>query len=153
MFPAQLESLKNAMTAILLDTTSSDVVPSTVEPQGAAVDLNPTIIKEIPVATITLVRSDKSRKSRSVFYTAVGYLGSVKFSKSFFVDKTGPESLELTNDAFVEARQPKVKLSKEERKALRLAQPKVKLTLEEKLARAEARTAKLRAKLATDAAA
>ncbi len=101
--------------------------------------------------TISLTKDTKARKSNAVTYTAPGYAGSVRFSKSFFADKSGPASMTLSDESFGAARVAKAKLTAEERKALRASQPK--LTPAEKLAKIEERAAKLRAKIAASSTA
>jgi hypothetical protein len=102
--------------------------------------------QESKVMNLSLVRNDKQRKSNAVTYNVAGYAGSVRFSKSFFADKTGPASFTLDSDQFGEPRKTRATMTAEERKAARANAPK--LTPAEKLAKIEERAAKLRAKIA-----
>jgi hypothetical protein len=105
---------------------------------------------------IVLKRSDAPRKTnRLVIYNLEGRNGSVQFLSTLFGGSqkdrgNPPETLTLVGD-FAEPKQPKVKLTKEERKALRANAPKP--TLADKLAKAQARMDALKAKLAAEAAA
>jgi hypothetical protein len=97
---------------------------------------------------VTLTRNDKQRKSTSVVYTSDQIRGSVRFAKSSFTDGNAPETIVVNSDAFAA---PKPKLTPEQRKEARKNAPK--LTAAERLAKAEARLAKLREKAAAEQAA
>lgn len=133
---ADVSSAASMETSVTLDSSSS-------------VETSTQTAKDTTTMVISLTRDNKARKSNAVTYTAAGYNGSVRFSKSFFADKTGPESLTLDSETFAAARQPRAKMTPEERKAARAAAPK--LTPAEKLAKIEERAAKLRAKIAASA--
>lgn len=141
---AHVESASNvaAAQAATQNESTDGTTPAATSP--AAPEQTHTMI------TISLTRNDKKRKSNAVAYIAEGYAGSVRFSKSFFADKTGPASLTLSAEEFANARQARAKMTPEERKAARAAQPK--LTPEQKLAKIEERAAKLRAKIANASA-
>lgn len=96
---------------------------------------------------ITLNRSDKTRKSSSIVYTADGFRGSLRVSKTYFANGTAPDQLTVATDALA---QPKAKMTAEERKAARKLAPK--LTPQQRLEQLEARAAKMREKLAKIAA-
>jgi hypothetical protein len=102
-----------------------------------------------PVMQITLVKSNKNRKSTSVVFNASnGLRGSARFAKTFFKDGNAPDTLVIDGDAFAS---PKEKLTAEQRKELRKQAPK--LSASEKLAKLQERAAKLQAKIAAEAAA
>lgn len=138
------------------------------EPEAASSpsNLNPAVATTEPVSQpetpaqekkmeITLKRSDAPRKTnRLVIYNLEGRGGSVQFLSTLFGGSqkdrgNPPETLTLVGD-FAEPKQPKAKLTKEERKALRANAPKP--TLADKLAKAQARMEALKAKLAAEAA-
>lgn len=131
---------------------SSTVSSSQVEATGTAPDANttesevgtstPAQTGDRTMAELIFTRSDKQRKSISVVYTASGYPGSVRFSKTLFADKNAPLSVTVASDAFAG---PRVKLTAEERKARLKARPK--LTDAQKLEKIEQRAARLREKL------
>lgn len=97
------------------------------------------------VMDITLTKSNAPRKGDRlvIFNFGDGRRGSVQFQRSLFGDAI-PDSLTLVGE-MAEPKAPKAKETAEERKARLKALPK--LTLAEKVAKAEERTAKLRAKL------
>ena len=92
---------------------------------------------------ITLSRNDSPRRSLMVVFTVEGRPGSIRFSKTLFVDQTAPASLTLSDAAFAA---PKVKETAEARKARLKALPKA--TPAERLAKMEARLVKMKAQLA-----
>lgn len=98
---------------------------------------------------LTLKRSDAARKGvRLVIYNFTdGRAGSVQFLRTAFPKDAVPDTITMEGD-FAEyvPKEAKVKETAAERKARLAALPK--LTLAEKVARAEKRTADLRAKLA-----
>lgn len=104
------------------------------------------------MADFTLVRNDKQRRSTNIVYTAAGLKGSVRFSKSAFVDGNPPAEfvVSIGDGIIAPPKAPRAKMTPEERKAARAAQPK--LTLAEKVAKAEKRAADLKAKLEKQAA-
>jgi hypothetical protein len=125
-------------------------VVNIVEAVNASIQKESVIMTEALV-TLELKRSDKERKSNSVVFVAAGYKGSVKFGKAFFTG-TAPETLSLEGP-FAPAKQPRVKMTAEERKAARAAQPKLTLAQKAELAdkraaKNSARAAKLREQLA-----
>ena len=99
---------------------------------------------------INLTRSDKQRSTQMVVYTVDGRPGSVRFSKTLFKDKNAPEKVTLVTEAFAGPKEPKRQETKEERKARLAALPKP--TAAEKVARMEAKLAKLRQKVASEQA-
>lgn len=94
---------------------------------------------------MTFTRSDKTRTSKSIVYTANGQRGSVRISKELFADKTGPAKLTSLDELNATPKIAKAKMTKEERKAHLATLPK--LTDAQNLAKLEARTAALRAKM------
>jgi hypothetical protein len=82
------------------------------------------------------------KRGRNAIYT--GAAVSIRIPIGAFPDKQPPQTLEV-GDGFAGPKEPKARMTPEERKAARAAQPK--LTLAEKVAKAEQRTAALRAKL------
>lgn len=108
------------------------------------------------MADLKLVLSKAARKSaRLVIYNIEGRTGSVQFLSTLFgggnkSQGNPPETLTLVGEfAEPKVKEPKVKLTPEERKARLASLPK--LTLAEKVAKAEARMEKLRQKLAAEA--
>lgn len=131
------------------ETTGQDAgttVSSPAVTSDSPVSTNPTGAQ--PMADITFTRNTAARKSLAEVYTAEGYPGSVRFSKTLFVNKTAPDAITISHPAFAG---PRVKETKEERK-LRLKNAP-KLTDAEKLEKIEAKAAKLRAKVQGTAAA
>lgn len=131
------------------ETTGQDAETTVSSPavtSDSPVSTNPTGAQ--PMADITFTRNTAARKSLAEVYTAEGYPGSVRFSKTLFVNKTAPDSITISNPAFAG---PRVKETKEERKARLKAMPK--LTDAQKLEKIEAKAAKLRAKVQGTAAA
>lgn len=145
-WPVPVEAEKAVDTSAHVDVLSPLLTETQTQDMTSSVETSSQTKKDPTTMNISLVRSNKARKSNAVTYTADGYNGSVRFSKSFFADKTGPESLSLDSEAFAAARQARAKMTAEERKAARAAAPK--LTPAEKLAKIEERAAKLRAKIA-----
>ncbi|HET9536989.1 MAG TPA: hypothetical protein VFP43_16895 [Mesorhizobium sp.] len=90
---------------------------------------------------ITFTRSDRERKSQAIVYTADGYAGSARLSKTLFVDKQGPATLTISAAEFKAPRQVE---TAEERKARLKAMPKP--TLQEVIDKRQAALDKLRAK-------
>lgn len=91
------------------------------------------------IVTLTLKGLDK--RGRNAVY--LGAAVSLRFPIAAFPGKVPPTSIPV--DGLAGPRAPKAKLTAEERKAARANAPK--LTLAEKVARAEERTAALKAKL------
>lgn len=96
-----------------------------------------------------LTRKSISKNGKAAYYT--GAAQTLRFPLGVFPNKTAPESITVTDDLFAPARQPKVKETKEERKARLAALPKP--TLAEKIAKREAALAALKAKAEKEAAA
>lgn len=95
---------------------------------------------------LTFTRNDKQRRSNMVVFDAPeGRRGSVRISKTLFGKDQVPQTVAIEHPNFATPKVPYAKMSAEERKAARLARPK--LTPAEKLARAEEKIAKLRAKV------
>ncbi len=150
--PSKSSKSKSSKSQKVVDnTTSADVssATSTAASDAASTPAQPAQQTENHVPSITLNRSDKTRKSNAVVYTAAGYQGGVRFPKSFFTDKTGPETISVSDDSFAAARVARAKMTPEERKAARANAPK--LTPQEKLAKIEERAQKLRDKIAKSA--
>lgn len=96
---------------------------------------------------IVLSLDTKARKSSAVVYSGEGLRSGVRIAKSAFANKTAPTTITIVSDSFA---QPKVKETKEERKARLAAAPK--LTLAEKIAKREASLQALKDKAAKQAA-
>ena len=93
---------------------------------------------------MTLTYKGLSKNGRNAFYT--GTFVPLRFPLSVFPDKQAPQTIEVADGAFAPARQPKQRLTKEERAAL------PKPTLAERIAKREAQLAKDKAKLAAQGA-
>jgi hypothetical protein len=102
--------------------------------------------KARPIMSVTLTKDTKARKSSSIVYTGAGLRSGVRIAKSAFKDGVAPDTLVIESDAFAEAKQPRAKMTAEERKAARANAPK--LTLAEKIAKREKQLADLKAKAA-----
>lgn len=88
-----------------------------------------------------------SKNGKNAFYGGAATV--IRIALSAFPDKQAPAVIDVNDGVFAPAKQPKVRETKEERKARLAAQPKP--TEAEKIARAEAALAKRKAKLAGDA--
>lgn len=94
---------------------------------------------------MTLALKGLNKKGNAAIYSGLKH--PVRFPLANFTDKQAPATLDLTGPFAVPAvKEPKVKLTAEERKAARAAKPKP--TLAEKAAKLEAQAAKLRAQAA-----
>ena len=100
-------------------------------------------IKEQKNMTLTYVKL--SRNGKNAFYSGAAI--PFRIPLSAFPGKTAPQTIEVTGEPFAPARQPKAKLTKEERAAL------PKPTLAEKIAKREKALADLKAKAEKEAAA
>lgn len=96
---------------------------------------------------MTLNLSGLNKKGNAAIYK--GAAGSVRISVAAFHGKTPPTTIEVADGVFEPARQPKAKMTAEERKALRASQPKP--TLAERIAKREEALARDKAKLAAQA--
>lgn len=96
---------------------------------------------------MTLTFKSLTKSGRDAIYT--GAVRAVRFSLDLFTDKQAPAAIEVEGN-FAAPKAPKVRMTKEERKALRDSQPKP--TEAERIARAEAKLAERKAKLAAVAA-
>lgn len=103
------------------------------------------------MASISLTKDTKARKSSSVIFTGAGLVGSMKLTKSAFPNGVAPNTLVFTIEDGVLAapKQPKAKMTAEERKAARANAPK--LSAAEKLAKLNERAAKLQARIDAEA--
>lgn len=109
------------------------------------VAIRPPTKKEQEFMTLTLKGLDK--RGRNAIYSGAAI--SLRFPVGAFPNKQAPPTIALPDGALAgpkEAKTPREAMTPEQRKAARAAQPK--LTLAEKVAKAEARTAALRDKLA-----
>lgn len=97
---------------------------------------------------MTLTKKGLSKNGRNVFYA--GALVALRIPLTAFPDKNPPETIEVADGVFAPAKQPKAKMTAEERKAARAAQPK--LTLAQRIERREQALARDREKLAKQAA-
>lgn len=95
---------------------------------------------------MTLTLKGLSKNGKQAIYA--GSAQNVRIPVGNFPDKTAPETIDVADGVFVAAKQPKVKLTAEERKAARANKPKP--TLAEKLAAQEKKAAKLREQLAKE---
>lgn len=87
-----------------------------------------------------------NKKGNTAIYE--GTNGSVRITLSSFPDKTAPASFEVPEGLFVAKRQPKPKMTAEERKAARANAPKP--TLAERAEKARIRAEKLAAQAAAE---
>lgn len=138
-----------AETAQPAETASAEAQPATETTAAPAEAAPATEAGSTKVMEITLKRSDKQRSTQMVVYTVDERPGSVRFSKTLFKDKAAPPEVTLQSDAFAGPKEPKRVETKEERKARLAALPKP--TAAEKLARLEAKIAKLRPKVEAEA--
>lgn len=92
--------------------------------------------------TMTLTFKSLSKNGRNAFYS--GAAVAIRIPLTAFPNKTAPQSIEVADGAFAPAKQPKPKMTAEERKAARAAKPKP--TLAEQAERARIRAEKLAAK-------
>lgn len=99
--------------------------------------------------TMTLTLKGYNKKGNAAIYS--GLRATIRVALINFPDKQAPTSIELPDGVFAApaVKQPKVKLTAEERAAARAAKPKP--TAAERVARMEARLAKERAKLEAEA--
>lgn len=125
------------------DAVTSNEQKAQDAPTDAA--MKPPFIKD---TNMTLALKGLDKRSRNAIYT--GAAVSMRFPVGAFPNKVPPATLEFADGSFAGPKGSKTPMTAEERKAARKAQPK--LTLAEKVAKAEERTAKLREKLAADAA-
>ena len=95
---------------------------------------------------MNLTLKGQSKNGKQAMYGGAKQV--LRFPVGVFVGGTAPQSFDVPDGVFEApvAKTPKVKLTPEERKAARAAKPKP--TLAEKVAAAEARLAKQKAKLA-----
>jgi len=93
---------------------------------------------------MTLTLKGLSKNGKAAFYA--GAATTVRIQLSAFVDQTAPQAIAVPDGAFAPPRQPKPKLTPEERKALRASRPKP--TLAERAAAAQKRADALAAKAA-----
>jgi hypothetical protein len=99
---------------------------------------------------MTVTFKGLSKNGKAAIYT--GGKTTIRFSLLSFPDKQAPETIELPDGVFAEAavKEPKVKMTAEERKAARAARPKP--TLAERAEAARLRAEKLAAQAAKEAA-
>jgi len=97
---------------------------------------------------MTLTFKSFNAKNTAAIYT--GAKNPVRFSLSAFPDKVAPPTIEIADGVLAtkSVKEPKVKLTAEERKAARAAAPK--LTLAERAERARVRAEKLAAEAAAE---
>ena len=121
-------------------------------PPAAVIEFpqSPITAPETEQKTMTLTYKNLSKNGKNAFYA--GAAVALRIPLTAFVDKVAPQTIEVAGGVFAPAKQPKAKLTKEERaaqaaqkKAERANQPKP--TLAEKIARREAQLAKDKAKL------
>lgn len=87
-----------------------------------------------------------SKNGKQAYYDGANQVLRVAIGS--FAAGTAPQSFDVADGVFAGPKQPKVKMTAEERKAARAAQPKP--TLAEKIAKREAALAKLREKAAAE---
>lgn len=139
--PAFVRTASYVGTQKTLDSATRPEVSLDGTPQPAA-NFN-SVQKQETVMQLTLV--GHSKNGRAAFYA--GAAQRLRISVGAFPNKTAPTTIEVADGAFAPARQPKAKLTKEERAAL------PKPTLAEKIAKREAALAALKAKAEKEAAA
>lgn len=128
----------------LQTTSETEALSKTETLSDAAITLNSshntTQQEHTTMSTITLTRDAKPRKSTSIVFNSPSIKGGVRIAKSAFVDGVAPDTLDVSSDAFAQA---KVKETKEERKERLKSAPKP--TIAERAAKARARAEKLEA--------
>lgn len=117
--------------------------PESNDAQGTA-QQNETLKESTHMDTVTLNRDNKTRRSTSIVYTGTGFRGSVRVSKSAFLNAEAPATLEVPTSWPLAQPKQKVTETKEERKARLASLPKP--TLAEKIAKRESQLAALKAK-------
>lgn len=137
---------------ISLDTQTHDAVEFT--QSNAAPETAATTGPEFPGASkeqtkMTLTLAGQSKNGKAAFYT--GAAQRLRIPVGAFPDKTPPQTFEVADGVFAPARQPKAKMTAEERKAARANAPK--LTLAERIAKREAQLQKDKERLAAEQAA
>lgn len=125
----------------VVDTAATDEVRS-IQPHDEAPETKP---QEQNIMELTF--KSLSKNGKNAFYGGAATV--IRIALSAFPDKQAPAVIDVNDGVFAPAKQPKVRETKEERKARLAAQPKP--TEAEKIARAEAALAKRKAKLAGDA--
>lgn len=97
--------------------------------------------------TMALTLKGLSKNGKQAFYSGAAQV--IRIAVGAFPGKTAPQTIPVPDGVFEGPRQPKAKMTAEERKALRAAKPKP--TLAERIAKREAQLAKDKAKLAAGA--
>lgn len=95
---------------------------------------------------MTLTLKGLSKNGRAAFY--VGAITTLRISIAAFPGKTAPQIIEVADGAFAPAKPPRVRMTKEERKAFNANRPKP--TLAEKAAKAREKADALAAALAAE---
>lgn len=130
---------------IALASANETVVGSTQSP--SATDNQPGVQQDAPTGKDTRIMELKykglSKSGKFALYS--GLRTVTRLSITDFPDSKPIPSFEVSGD-FAGPREPKPKMTAEERKAYRLAHPRPKLTIAEKIAKQEQALAKLRAK-------
>jgi len=123
----------------VVDTAAADEVKLD-QPQGEATETQ----ASRSTNTMNLSFKSLSKNGKNAFYS--GAAVAIRIPLSAFPDKQAPASIEVADGAFAPAKEPKVKMTAEERKTARANKPKP--TLAELAKRAQDRADKLAAKLA-----
>lgn len=149
---AALDEIISGATQISLDT--QDAVGVSLQQQNEETLINNETLSAPAAApgmekTMTLTFKNLSKNGKNAFYT--GAAVALRVPLSAFPNKTAPASIEVADGVFAPAKQPKSKMTAEERKAQRASTPKP--TLAERIAKREAALQRDREKLAKEQAA
>ncbi len=136
--PAFVQSAAYVVEQKVIDAGCAPIVVSVQSPTKT------TNFQEVRKMTLTL--KGLSKNGENAFYA--GARVALRIRVGAFPDKVAPSTIEVADGVFAPGKQPKVKLTAEERKALRAAKPKP--TLAERAATAQARADKLAAKAAAE---
>lgn len=124
----------------VVDSAPADEVESE---QVEAIPLTDQLAAQQQEHIMTLTLKTLSKNGKQAYYSGAAQV--LRFPLAVFPDKIAPQTL-VDFDEFVPAKAPKVRETKEERKARLAAQPKP--TEAERIQKAEANLAKRKAKLA-----
>ena len=142
------ETLPSSEPVTVADTNVADTVVT--ESSSAITPQQEKNTVELNLTRQDITRKGTGRKNRLVVFTIDGRQGNVYFAPGLFAKDAVPAALKIEGEGFSDPKAPKVAETKEERKARLAAMPKP--TLAEQIAKADAKAAKLRAKLEAEAA-
>lgn len=139
----------------VVDTTPASEVSSVQQNKNemettteTATNSQPEVPAKTEKKTMTLTFKNISKNGRNAFYT--GTATPIRIPLSAFPGKQAPPSFEVSDGVFAPAKEAKVKMTAEERKAANAAKPKP--TLAERIAKREQNLARDKAKLAAQGA-